>query len=1220
MLTNQLSIFKIYQAMNVLNFFEGIVIKKKEGYIVENLTFPRWTLKSEELAELEECLESNFKNRDIDKLNCGNYSVLVFVKGREKEKIHLVGFLDRDVAKPEVGDALFRLFDEVGNLGIILYSEGGKIVFVNKTLSEITGYDKDELEGRFVCDLVSEPHKDICIHHVKHRLKGVKFNSSYTGVKLSTKDGRFKFFSVFGNSIIFKGNPAGLLFFIDITNEDNIKKIYTALKNIDQLIVKSRTEEELFKSICEILIQIGFKASSVVEVLPDGTTDLKYNAGKGREFFESILNKKTTHNEQSGEISAFLCEDGNIVINTDTESNASLVSLKGELLRYNFHSHCAIPIRKKGKVKYILFIFSEYKNSFVNEYLDFLEEIALNIEFALEKLERDRYLLLIEGVLNKIDEAVFILDSDGRYEFVNDAFLRVFGSKRQEIVGRSVEFIDSNCIENSRHSTCYLETEIETKDNKKRIFDISLVPVENSSLKIVGVMVDITEKKAQQERLEQLSRLYKTLFYINESFVSANSEEDIFKEICKVIVEHLEADLSFIVFKIDDGWKIPYAAGIDEDMRKIIKELVEEFRNMKEDVKFLPFIRAIETKSVKIVNDLFSDKRVEPFRCIIEQYTLKRCFALPIIVNERAIGVIVAVFSGRINFDKEFVSLLNQIKFDLSAAIEMVIERRWNRIINLAVQKGFSYVVVMDKNFRVVYMNDEALKLYGFSKDEVFGKKYPIFSEDLHDKSFIKRFKETLRKGKIFSDIFNIRAKDGRIIYGYTTVIPFKDNNTEFYIAVGKDITKEAYLKKRLAYISNHDPHTGLYNKEMFIKEAGDVLKSATKDEILAVAILDIRNCSYINQVYGYKGGDKLIRETALRLRDFLSESDVVGRFAGDKFAMLLGGYFAEEDVLINLNGLLKMLSKPIKIGDKTINPSFCIGVSFYPTDGSNIEDLLTKAEFALINAKKEGENEIGFYKKQSQQEALKVIELKSKLSEAFKNRELVLFFQPYYDINTLEVAGAESLIRWIHEGNVIPPKDFIEVLENSNLIYDVEEYLLGEAVKTISMLGRKIPISINLSAKSFKRDYLFVMVKQALEKHGVDGKYLTVEIVERIFLDSKSYTKEVMEQLKSLNVRIAVDDFGTGYSSLTYIRELPIDILKIDITFVKGMMENEKDLSLVRLIINVAKEFGFKTVAEGVETKEQLELLRSLGCDYAQGYLFSKPMSREQFLSLLSK
>ena len=1219
MLTNSVSTVKIYQAMKELNFFEGIVIKKKENYIVKDLTFRKGELDYSNLSELEECIRANFRGRDVDRLDCGNYSVLVFVKRREKEEFHLMGFVEKKLDKTEIVETLFDLFDEVGNVGVILYSDSGNIIFVNRSLCKLLGYEKAELEGRFVCDFVSKPHKDICIHHVKHRLKGVKFSSSYTGVRLSTKDGEFRIFSVFGNSVVFKGKPAGLLFFVDITNEDNIKKLYTALKNIDQLIVKSQSEKELFKRICEVLVQVGFKASSVVEILPDGTANLSYYAGEGREFLESLLKNRASDDEVNNELNTFLCKKGDIVINVNTESNKDFVNLKNGLLKYNFHSHCAIPIRKKGEVKYVLLIFSEYKNSFVNEYLDFLEEIALNIEFALEKLDRDRYLVLIESVLNKIEECVFILDSDYKVEFVNDAFLKVFGFRKAEIVGKPLDFISSNCIEKAKTSTCHIEKEVEIEAGERRVFDISLVPVKNSSLKIVGVVRDVTEKRVQQDRLEQLNRLYKTLFYLNESLVSAESEENVFKEVCKVIVDHLEAELSFIVFNIDGKWKIPYAAVRDDSVGQIIPKLKDELEDIKGDMEFLPFIRAFDTKHVKVVDDLLNDKRVEPFRSVIKQYNLKRCFALPIVVKGKAIGVIVAIFSEEINFDKEFIRLLRQVENDLSAAIEMVIERRWNRIINLAVQKGFSYVVVMDKNFRVVYMNDEALRLYGFSKDEVIGKKYPIFSEDLHSKSFMKSFMETVKKGKIFNDIFNIRTKDGRIIYGYTTVIPYRENNTEFYIAVGKDITREAYLKKRLAYISNHDPHTGLYNKEMFMKEAADVLKSATKDEIIAVAILDIRNCSYINQVYGYRGGDKLIKETALRLKDFLSESDVVGRLAGDKFAMLLGGYFAEEDVLVNLNGLLKILSKPVKVEDKTINPSFCIGVSFFPNDGSNIEDLLTKAEFALVNAKMEGENEIGFYKKQSQQEALRVIELRNKLSEAFKNGELVLFYQPYYDINTLNIAGAESLIRWIHKGEVIPPKDFIEVLENSSLIYDVEEYLLKEAVKTLSVLKRKIPISINLSAKSFKRDYLFVMVKQALEEYGVEGKYLTVEIVERIFLESKSYTKEVMEQLKSIDVNIAVDDFGTGYSSLTYIRELPVDILKIDITFIQGMMENKKDLSLVRLIINVAKEFGFKTVAEGVETEGQLKLLKSLGCDYVQGYLFSKPMDREQFLSLLS-
>ncbi len=249
----------------------------------------------------------------------------------------------------------------------------------------------------------------------------------------------------------------------------------------------------------------------------------------------------------------------------------------------------------------------------------------------------------------------------------------------------------------------------------------------------------------------------------------------------------------------------------------------------------------------------------------------------------------------------------------------------------------------------------------------------------------------------------------------------------------------------------------------------------------------------------------------------------------------------------------------------------------------------------------------------------IKAIELKNNLKKAFKDGELVLFYQPYYDVKSKEIGGAESLIRWVHNGRVIPPIEFIDVLESSDLIYDVEEFLVNQAAKTVADAKRKVSISVNISTKSFRREYIVTMIKEALGEFGIDGRFLTVEIVERVFLGNLGYTKNIMEQLKEFGVRFAVDDFGTGYSSLTYIKELPIDIIKIDIDFVRGMMRDEKDLSLVKLIINLAKEFGCSVIAEGVETQAQLELLEKLGCDYAQGFLFSKPMNKEEFLKLLS-
>ena len=1215
--------------MDMYVVFDGRIVKEDGKYRISGFSLvnaDRYEISDDEIRR---CIEDNFQDKHIFEVRCNGFACTVISRKTKEDEFYISGFA-YNLERPVIDDGIFDLFDDTKNISVVLYGEDGRIIFANKAFLEATGFSYEEVRGKYICDFILDSHKSICEHHVKERVKGEKFSSRYFGVKIATKDGKYRIFSVYGNSVIFKGKPAGFLVGLDETEEDNLKRVYSALKNVNQLIIRVNDEDELLDNICRVLVEVGFKAAVIAEIKEDLSVQIVYTAGECKDFFGRVKASVDGESKYGIGMAARAFRDGKIVINPDTETNPYIEFWRKDLLECGFLSHCAIPIRIKDKVRYVLLVFSDHKNAFISEFLDLLRELTIDIEFALEKLEKDKYIRLIGEVLNRIEESVVITDENCEIEFVNNAFLKIFGYKSKEVIGKSIlQFVEEGECEQKKNwvmenvlknGVARFESRMKLESGKVKTFDISIASVmdKKGETKLIGLMRDITKGKKQQEKIEQLSRLYKTLFYLNEALISAESEVDIFKDVCGLIVDHLGADVSFLIFNIDGKWNLSHAAISNDELEPFVMYLKNSIAQLPQDVNYLPFIRAFETGSVKLIDDMENDKRSQPFVDQIKAYGFKKCFAVPIGLKGKRVAVLVSVFRENIAFDKEFVALLNQIKDDIAASIGVIVDRRWNRIISLAMQKGFSYVVVMDKDFRIVYMNEAAIEMHGFSKDEVLGKKQTVFSSGLHDFSFIRRFVKAMKKGEIFSDVFSYRTKDGRIVYGYTTIIPYKEDGVEYYIAVGKDITKETTLQKRLAYLSSHDLLTGLPNKESFIKQAQDLLRSATDKEIMAVAIVDIKNCSYINQAYGYKGGDEVIKETAQRIRNFLKEDDVLGRLAGDKFSLVMSGYLSEEDVLISLSRLLKLLNKPIKLDGSEFLPSYCIGVSFYPSDGTNIEDLLTKAEFALANAKREGDYEIGFFKKRSQQEALKIIELKSKLADAFKNREFVLFYQPYYDVKSGKIAGAESLIRWIHDGEVIPPSDFIETLENSNLIYDVEEYLINEAVRTVSQCKRKVPISINISAKSFKRDYLVTTISQALKDFGVDGDYLTVEIVERVFLESKSYTKNIMDQLKAMNVRIAVDDFGTGYSSLTYIRELPIDILKIDISFIRGMMKDKKDLSLVRLIINVAKEFGFKTVAEGVETNEQLELLKSLGCDYVQGFLFSRPLEKEKFLSLL--
>ncbi|WP_025209755.1 bifunctional diguanylate cyclase/phosphodiesterase [Hippea sp. KM1] len=1131
---------------------------------------------------------------------------------------------------------VFELLNSIGNAGIALYQEEGRIVFANEALKQLTGFELEELRKTHICELIREPYREICYENARKRLNGQKFSASYTNIELITKTGNAIKLNIHTNTILLDFKPTGIVICIDKTEEENLKRIYTALKDINQLIIKEPKEDNLFRKVCSILANIGYQAAVIAHIDENKRVNIQYHSGKAKEFFDRVMATVDGEKAYGKGTAALAFQKDEIIINPDTQTNPIMEFWREDLLKYNFLSNCAIPIKKHNRIEYVLLIFSDKKNAFRREDLELLKELKCDLEFALEKIEKDFYLNLIESVLNKIDEGVIITNNDCKIEYINKATERITGYTAEEIKGRIPSFLTDRkdecteenlrakqeALKNGKFST---EAYITRKDSTRVPVELNLVPINKNGneTKFVAFIKDITIKKKHLAKIEQLSSLYKALYRINEVLIEAKEEAEVLAKLCGVLVENLKASVSFSIVLNENRIILTHAAFENDSFEQFINTLKGGIDN--KEVEYLrglkpPFLRAIEKNYIKISKNIKDDGNIsEIFKQMAEQFNLKSCFAIPVSIESKTIGALVAIFDSPLNIDKHTYNLLVQMKYDISAALSSIRQKKWNKIISIALNSGFSYVVIMDRYFRIVYMNEEALKMHGYSLKEIMGKRHSVFSSKTHDREFLIKLAKTLKEGNIFSDIFTYRTKDGRLVEGYTTIIPYKEKGKiQYYIAVGKDITKEKELQAKLIFLSKYDSLTHLPKKDEFLKLSNTILKQNKENAICCMAIIDINNCSYINQVYGYKSGDAIIQQTAIRLTSLLKNNDAAGRLEGDKFSVLIENLPSEEDALIRLNNILNEITKPIKLNTTTITPSFYIGASFFPLDGENAEELLIKAESALMNAKRAGENEIDFFREKTQQKAVKMVKLRNQLQQALNNNEFTLFYQPYYDTKTLAISGAESLLRWIHNGKIIPPLEFIDVLENSNLIVDVEERIIREAIRTAASLKKKIPISVNISPKSFKRDYLVPFIKETLAEYNTDGSLLTIEIIERVFLENAEYTKVIMESLRDLGIKIAVDDFGTGYSSLTYIKELPIDIIKIDISFIRSMLNSEKDMGLVKLIIDIAKQFNLKTVAEGVETKQQLEILKQMGCDFVQGYLFSKPLDKETFQELL--
>ena len=438
-----------------------------------------------------------------------------------------------------------------------------------------------------------------------------------------------------------------------------------------------------------------------------------------------------------------------------------------------------------------------------------------------------------------------------------------------------------------------------------------------------------------------------------------------------------------------------------------------------------------------------------------------------------------------------------------------------------------------------------------------------------------------------------------------------------------RQMEKARGIEQFLAY---HDVLTNLPNRLLFHDRLQQALAHAKRySGNLAIFFLDLDGFKGVNDTLGHALGDRLLQDVANRLLATTRESDTIARLGGDEFVILLKGVGHIEDVHKVGRKIRNEISRPFLIDGHSIDLTASIGVSMYPDDGTDMESLMKKADFAMYRAKEEGKNKFELFDISRDYRSCHDATLLEQLQMALRKEELTLYFQPQVDLRSGRMVGCEALVRWQHPVlGLIPPADFVGHAEESGLIVPFGEWVIATACrlnKKWQELGLlHIPVSVNLSARQFREIGIVDTIEQALHDTGLSARYLMLEITETSAMKDVDYTIAMLESLKQMGVQIALDDFGTGYSSLSYLKRLPIDLLKIDKSFVVGVPGDAEDASIISAIVGLAHNLGMQVVAEGVEKKDQLHFLRSINCDQMQGYFFSTPLPAQEFISLLER
>ena len=541
-------------------------------------------------------------------------------------------------------------------------------------------------------------------------------------------------------------------------------------------------------------------------------------------------------------------------------------------------------------------------------------------------------------------------------------------------------------------------------------------------------------------------------------------------------------------------------------------------------------------------------------------------------------------------------------------------------------------IYILDPRGHFTFINERIESLLGFGAEELIGKHYSILvhQDDIELAKYV--FNER-RVGKRASTNIELRLKckdDAKPRHFENKTLPIELSSMGIYTdskndakndymgtyGVARDITERKIAEETITFQAYHDLLTSLPNRALLRDRLSLAITQAKREnEMLAVMFLDLDRFKNINDSLGHIIGDELLQQVSTRLKGCLREGDTLARFGGDEFTLMLPKISNQKDDVTKVaEKIIHILKEPFFIDHNELYVSASIGISLYPQDGSNMDTLIKNADIAMYHVKGQGKNGYQFFSNDMDTPYFKNLSLDTGIHNALELEEFTLLYQPQINVKSGEIIGVEALLRWNHpkQGH-ISPNEFIPFAEETGLIIEIDNWVLNNAISKASQWIKsglsKIRMAINISARHLAEDNFVEKITQALNKFDVPGQCIEIEITENAIMDDMDGVINKLKQLRALDISIAIDDFGTGYSSLTYLHKLPIHTLKIDRTFLQDDRFSNDDYTIVNTIVAMAKGLKLNVIAEGIETQRQLDYLREIGCNEAQGFLIGKPM-----------
>ncbi|MBU4440603.1 MAG: EAL domain-containing protein [Acetobacterium sp.] len=527
-------------------------------------------------------------------------------------------------------------------------------------------------------------------------------------------------------------------------------------------------------------------------------------------------------------------------------------------------------------------------------------------------------------------------------------------------------------------------------------------------------------------------------------------------------------------------------------------------------------------------------------------------------------------------------------------------------------------IFILNSEFFCIYNNAAFAKIIGFDQ-------FDIHSVNLMDSNILinQTLIDNLDEDAVWFGEIEYSKSDDETLILFLRISKVKNHEDDYYIGNITNLTAHKQIEKDIYYLKYFDHLTKLNNK-LYLDESGLELINSDINHIgnHALILINVDNFRIINEAKGYDFGNKVLIALAKRLKTQVSEQDILARLGNDEFGILKTHVTANESLYEYMIDLSKELGKMILINDEDLIIDVSIGVSLYPSDANHYAKLLKTAASALNNVKANKGRRFEFYDKEINNLSIQKYEIQNKLRNALTNNEFILYYQPQVDMFTNQIIGLEALIRWNSPTGLIPPNNFIAIAEESGLIIPIGEWVLLNACqfgKKLQSLGYVIPIAVNLSMLQFKSDYICELTQSLLTRTNLPPEHLELEITEGILMDNEDECESILRQFHDMGIQISIDDFGTGYSSLSYLKKFAVDKIKIDRSFIKGIPHFDNG-TIAKVIIELAGNFNLQVIAEGVETKDQIEFLLKNNCHIAQGFHYARPLDENELLTFMEK